>query len=139
MHRNRTQNGDDAVVKVVVNASDCRRFVRGEFVMKRERDEHNHEMEIVYDSRSKEYMMTISCIILRILWAILQATWGACFVLDQTSSFEDQDEVCCGYTSFEKRDDLNWAAFSFMSLFSICRNFDGFYICIHLLQSQYFD
>ena len=41
-------------------------YERGEFVTKWERDEHRQEMEIMYDSRSKEYMIKICFIKLRI-------------------------------------------------------------------------
>ena len=45
------------VVEFVIGASNRQGYVR---------EEHGQEMEIVYDSRSKEYMVNISFIILRI-------------------------------------------------------------------------
>ena len=41
-------------------------YVRGEFMTKNERDKHEQEMEIFYDLRSKECMIKISFIILKI-------------------------------------------------------------------------
>ena len=54
------------VVEFVIGASNRQGYKQGEFVTKRERYEQEQEMEVVYDSRSKKYMIKISFMILRI-------------------------------------------------------------------------
>ena len=47
------------VIEFMIDVSTRQGYERGVFVKKIKRNEHRQEMEIVYDSRSKEYMIKI--------------------------------------------------------------------------------